>query len=68
METLFRKYIQRKDGNGISCVNPKKYQKRFINDMKTFIVSKSLINIRAHYRDNSREISLKTVKKSSNIQ
>eukprot|EP01084_Bolivina_argentea_P063338 115679_1 len=39
METFMKTYIMRDDGNGISCVEPVKYQKRFMNYMNNIIVT-----------------------------
>ena len=39
LENFAKVYILRDDANGISCVEPKKYQKRFINYMKHIIIT-----------------------------
>ena len=39
LETKFKKYIQRADGDGISCVDPKKYRERFMNYMRSIIIN-----------------------------
>ena len=38
-ETFAKTYIKRDDPNGISCVPPNQYQKRFMNYMKNIIVT-----------------------------
>ena len=38
-ETFAKTYIKRDDANGISCVPPNQYQKRFMNYMKNIIVT-----------------------------
>ena len=37
-ETWFRRWIQRKDIRGISCINPQNYQKRFIKYMNNIFI------------------------------
>lgn len=39
LETFARKYIQRKDGDGISCVDPQKYRNRFMNYMTNIMIN-----------------------------
>eukprot|EP01083_Nonionella_stella_P069642 185771_1 len=39
LETWFRRWIQRKNVKGISCVHPELYKKRFMNYMKSIIIS-----------------------------
>eukprot|EP01084_Bolivina_argentea_P311706 539575_1 len=39
MENFAKTYIKRDDSNGISCVEPIKYQQRFMNYMKNIIVT-----------------------------
>ncbi len=39
LETCFRKWVQRKNVKGISCVDPVLYRKRFMKYMKSIIIS-----------------------------
>jgi len=39
METFLKTYILRDDGNGISCVEPKYYQTRFMNYIKNITIT-----------------------------
>jgi len=38
-ETFLKTYVKRDDGNGISCVPPNQYQRRFMNYLKNIIVT-----------------------------
>ena len=40
-ETLFKTYVQRLDGDGISCVDPTKYRERFMNYMENIIINET---------------------------
>ena len=41
LETLFKTYVQRLDGDGISCVDPTKYRERFMNYMENIIINET---------------------------
>ena len=39
LETMFKAYIKGSDADGISCVEPTKYRKRFMNYMENIMIS-----------------------------
>merc|ERR1712003_167039 len=39
LETLFKTYFKNADGDGISCVEPTKYRKRFMNYMEHIMIN-----------------------------
>ena len=51
METWIRKYIQRLDGKGISCIDPTNYRNRFMKYMRNIMISEKNYKKKTRLKD-----------------